>query len=404
MIKSVKDFELQNKKVLLRVDFNVPIKDGVIQNDNRITSALQTIKYIVDNNAKLIIFSHLGRIKSAKDFEKNNLNIVAQKLQELLNKKVVFVNATRGIEVEQAISNMQNGDVVMLQNTRYEDFDLVENIEVKNESKNNAELAKYWASLGDVFINDAFAVSHRECASICGIAENIKQKGAGFLLQKELEIANNLLGNIKRPYVAILGGSKVADKIGVINSLLDKADKILIGGAMMFTFLKAKGYNVGASKVEDEEIVEIAKDILNRANGNIILPIDCLCNSEFKDTPGNEKNIDELTNLDMGLDIGSKTLNLFKKELINAKTVVWNGPLGVFEMKNYANGTKTICEQLCQLTDRGAITIVGGGDTVSALEMFSSNLNFTHISTGGGAFLELLEGKILPGVEAINNK
>ncbi len=402
MIKSVSDLDIKNKVVLLRVDFNVPLKDGKIVNDARIRSAIPTIEYIVNNNAKLVILSHLGRIKSIDDINKNSLEVVATRLQELINKKVNFVNATRGNEVENAISQLNCGEIIMLQNTRYEDFDVIKNTEIKLESKNDSELSKYWASLGDVFVNDAFAVSHRECASISGIATYIKEKCSGFLLQKEIEIGEKLINNISKPYIAILGGSKVADKIGVFNTLIEKADRILVGGAMMFTFLKAQGINVGASKCEDDEYVSFAKEILKNSSGKIVLPVDVVCNSKFEDTLGYEKDINSISNLDIGLDIGKNTIELFKKELINAKTIVWNGPMGVFEMENYCIGTKEICKILSDLTFKGATTIVGGGETVSAVEKFGFN-NITHISTGGGAFLEMLEGKSLPGIEVLKN-
>lgn len=292
----------------------------------------------------------------------------------------------------------------MFQNTRYEDFDVAQNKETKKESKNDAELGKYWASLGDVFVNDAFGTAHRAAASNVGIASNVKETAAGFLLEKEIKFIGGAVDNPVRPYVAILGGSKVSDKIGVIEALLEKADKVLVGGAMMFTFLKAQGYNVGASRCEEQEFVDLAKNLLAKANGKIILPVDAVVNKAFEDTKGTAKDVNAFASDDMGLDIGPKTLELFAKELNGAKTVVWNGPMGVFEMKNYAAGTVGVCDLLAKLTKEGAATIIGGGDSAAAAEQLGYASKVSHISTGGGASLEYLEGKTLPGIACVDEK
>ena len=282
--------------------------------------------------------------------------------------------------------------------------DVNANKEVKKESKNDAELGAYWASLGDVFVNDAFGTAHRAAASNVGIAANVKETAAGYLLEKEIKFIGGAVDNPVRPYVAILGGSKVSDKIGVIEALLNKADKVLVGGAMMFTFLKAEGYNVGSSRCEEQEFVDLAKNLLAKANGKIVLPVDAVVNTAFEDVPGVAKDVDKFDQADMGLDIGPKTLKLFEKELAGAKTVVWNGPMGVFEMKNYAAGTIGVCDLLAKLTKEGASTIIGGGDSAAAAEQLGYASKVSHISTGGGASLEYLEGKELPGIACVDEK
>ena len=391
----ITDLELKGKKVLVRVDFNVPMKDGVITNDNRIVQALPTIKYVIDNGGKAILFSHLGRVKTEEDKAKNSLAPVAKRLEELLGKKVVFVPVTRGELLENAIANMKDGDVVMFENTRFED------INGKKESGNDPELGKYWASLGDVFVNDAFGTAHRAHASNSGISANIKQTAAGFLMKKEVEFIGGAVDDPKRPFVAILGGSKVSDKIGVIENLLVKADKVLIGGGMAYTFYKAQGLEIGTSICEEDK-VELAKGLLEKANGKIVLPVDNVVAKEFNnDSPSKVVPANGIPADYMGLDCGPATIELFKKELEGAKTVVWNGPVGVFEMPNFAKGTKAICELLAHL--EGAITIIGGGDSVSAAKKFAKADDFTHVSTGGGASLEFIEGKILPGVSALDD-
>ena len=382
-MKTIRDFDLNNKKVIIRVDFNVPIKDGVILDDTRIKESLKTINYAIDNNAKVILMSHLGRIKEESDKIKNTLKPVSVRLRELLNKEVVFVPTTRGSELENAINNLNNGDVLLMENTRFED------LPDKKESKNNEELGKYWASLGDIYINDAFGTAHRAHASNVGIASNL-ESGIGFLIEKEL---NNLLPAInepKKPFTVILGGAKVSDKIGVIENLVNKADYILIGGGMAFTFLKASGVEIGSSLL-DEENIEFCKKMLKEHKDKLILPIDVV-------TDLKECFITDITKEEKGLDIGPKTVKLFKQYLENSKTIIWNGPVGMFEEEKYSNGTKGICEILKNID---AVKIAGGGDTASAIKNFGYEKVFTHISTGGGASLELLEGKVLPGIAII---
>ena len=396
--KTLKDLDVKGKKVLVRVDFNVPIKDGVITNDNRITAALPTLKYILENGGKVIAFSHLGKVKEEADKASKTLAPVAKRLEELLEKPVKFIPETRGPELEKAVSELKDGEILMFENTRFEDLD------GKKESKNDPELGKYWASLGDVFVNDAFGTAHRAHASNVGIAENIGagNSAVGFLVEKELKFIGEAVNNPKRPLIAILGGAKVSDKIGVIENLLTKADKILIGGAMMFTFLKAEGKNIGTSLVEDDKL-DLAKDLLTKSNGKIVLPVDTVVAAEFNnDAEFSTVDVDNIPDNKMGLDIGEKTVKLFDSYIKTAKTVVWNGPMGVFEMSNFAKGTIGVCESIANLTD--AVTIIGGGDSAAAAISLGYADKFTHISTGGGASLEFLEGKVLPGVEAISNK
>ena len=382
-MKTIRDFDLNNKKVIIRVDFNVPIKDGIITDDTRIKESLKTINYAINNNAKVILISHLGRIKEESDKIKNTLKPVSIRLSELLNKQVIFIPNTRGSELENAINNLNNGDVLLMENTRFED--LLD----KKESKNNEELGKYWASLGDIYINDAFGTAHRAHASNVGIASNLPS-GIGFLIEKELDNLLPAINNPSKPFTVILGGAKVSDKIGVIENIVKKADYILIGGGMAFTFLKAKGIEIGSSLL-DEESIDFCKKILKENEDKIILPIDVV-------TDQKECFITDITKEEKGLDIGSKTVKLFKQYLDNSKTIIWNGPVGMFEEEKYSNGTKGICEILKGID---AIKIAGGGDTASAVKNFGYESAFTHISTGGGASLELLEGKILPGIDII---
>ena len=394
--KTIRDLELKNKVVLMRVDFNVPMKDGKITDENRIIQALPTIQYALEHDAKLVLFSHLGRVKEEADKLTNSLAPVAKRLAELLKQEVVFIPETRGEKLEKAIKTMKPRDIVMFENTRFEDLD------GKKESKNDPELGKYWASLGDVFVNDAFGTAHRAHASNAGIAANIKDVVAGFLMEKEINFIGGAVDNPARPFVAILGGAKVSDKISVIENLLNKADKILICGAMAYTFYKALGYEVGTSKCE-LDFVDYAKGLLEKANGKLVLPVDTVVAKEFaEDAESKVVDSKAIPADEMGMDIGPKTLELFKKELVGAKTVVWNGPAGVFEFDKFAKGTNGICEALAQL--KGAITIIGGGDSAAAAIKLGYEKKFTHISTGGGASLEYLEGKALPGVEIINNK
>lgn len=398
MKKIITDLNLKDKKVLMRVDFNVPMKEGKITDENRIVAALPTIKYALENGAKIIAFSHLGKVKTEEDKANKSLKAVAVRLSELLNKEVKFIPTTRGTELEEAVANLKSGEILMFENTRFEDLD------GKKESKNDADLGKYWASLGDIFINDAFGTAHRAHASNVGIAQNIGEgnSAVGFLVEKELKFLGDALDNPKRPLIAILGGAKVSDKIGVIENLLLKADKILIGGAMMFTFLKAQGKNIGTSLVEEDKL-ELAKSLLEKSNGKIILPIDTVVSEEFKnDSDYSTVSINAIPNNKMGLDIGAQSVKLFNDYISSAKTVVWNGPMGVFEMPNFAKGTIGVCEAIANLKD--ALTVIGGGDSAAAAISLGYAEKFSHISTGGGASLEFLEGKILPGIEAISNK
>lgn len=391
-MRTIKDLNIENKKVLIRCDFNVPIKDGKIVDDSRIVGALKTINYALEKNAKVILLSHLGRVKEKEDLEKNTLKPVACRLSELLNKDVIFINTTRGEKLEDAINQMKNGDVLLIENTRYED------LEGKKESSNDEELGSYWASLGDVYINDAFGTIHRAHASNVGIPTNLKENSAfGFLIEKELN-ALSTLESPKRPFIVILGGAKVSDKIGVIENLVTKADNILIGGGMAFTFLKAKGLNIGKSLV-DEENIEFCKKILNEYPNKIILPIDTAVTLEYSnDEEYRVKDIENMTDNEMGLDIGSKTVELFESYLINAKTVIWNGPLGVYEFEKYKINTDKLLEYLISNNIK---TILGGGDIVAAATKANLKDKVYHASTGGGATLEYLEGKKLPGIEAI---
>ncbi|WKZ98864.1 phosphoglycerate kinase [Lactobacillus delbrueckii] len=398
----VSDVDVKGKKVLVRVDFNVPIKDGVIGDDNRIVAALPTIKYIIENGGKAILLSHLGRIKSDEDKKSLSLAPVAKRLGELLEKPVTFVPSNEGKEVEDAINNMKDGDVVVLENTRFQDID---NDFGKRESKNDPKLGEYWASLGDVFVNDAFGTAHRSHASNVGIATAMKAAGkpaaAGFLLEKEIKFLGNAVANPVHPFVTILGGAKVSDKIGVITNLIPKADHIIIGGGMAYTFLKAQGHNIGKSLVEDDK-VEFAKELLEKAGDKLVLPIDNVAATEFNNDAASEVVGQDIPDNEMGLDIGPKTIELFKKTLEGAKTVVWNGPMGVFEMPNFAKGTLEVGRALADLPD--ATTIVGGGDSTAAAKQLGIAPKLTHISTGGGASLEYLEGKELPGIACVSDK
>jgi phosphoglycerate kinase len=392
--KTLEDLAVTGKKVLVRVDFNVPVSDGKITDDNRIVQALPTIQYLIDEDAKIILFSHLGRVKTEEDLKKNSLKVVADRLQELINRPVNFIPQTRGKALEAAINAMKNGEIVMVENTRFEDLD------GKKESKNDPELGAYWASLGDVFVNDAFGTAHRAHASNVGIA-SLKEAAAGFLMEKELHYIGETVENPERPFVAILGGAKVSDKIGVIENLLKQADKVLIGGGMAYTFMKSLGYNIGTSIVEEDKL-ELAKSLLAKANGKLILPVDLVVTKEFSaDAAYRTTTYKDIQDNEMGLDIGPKTIKLFKKELKGAKTVIWNGPVGVFEFEAFAKGTKAICEILANL--KNARTIIGGGDSAAAAIQLGYADNFTHISTGGGASLEFLEGKELPGVTSLDD-
>ena len=393
MKKTIRDYDLFGKKVIIRCDFNVPMKDGKIIDDNRLVMSLETINYAINNGAKLILMSHLGRIKAEEDKEKNSLRLVSERLSELLGKNVLFVPTTKGIELENAINSLNNGDVLLMENTRFED------VPGKRESGNDPELGKYWASLGEIFINDAFGTAHRAHASNVGIATNLPS-GLGFLVEKEVN-ALSILNEDIHPYVVILGGSKVADKIGVIENLVTKADKIMIGGGMAYTFLKAKGYNIGTS-ILDEESIDFCKKIMNEYPEKIVLPLDNVVTKEFSnDVENRNVLVSEFLDDDMGMDIGSNTIDNFCANLDNAKIVFWNGPLGVYEFSKYTNGTERVLEKLVSID---AKTILGGGDIVAAASKLGYKDKVTHASTGGGVTLEFMEGKELPGVVSIMNK
>jgi len=394
MKKTIKDFNLKDKKVIIRCDFNVPIKDSKITDDNRIMESLTTINYALDNGAKIVLMSHLGRVKSEEDKVKNTLAPVAVRLSEVLGKPVTFIPETRGSVLENAVENLKPGEIILIENTRHEDLD------GKLESGNDNDLGKYWASLGDIFINDAFGTCHRAHASNVGIASNLPN-GIGFLVEKELNILGKTLEEPEKPFTVILGGAKVSDKINVIENLVKIADYILIGGGMAYTFLKAKNIEIGASLL-DEENIDFCKEMLNKYSDKIILPIDSVCAKEINSTvPGKLKFITDLESDDIGLDIGDGTVGLFEQYLKDSKTVIWNGPLGMFESEHYANGTKKICDYLSNLD---STVIIGGGDTAAAAISFGYKDSFTHISTGGGASLEMMEGKVLPGVDIIDER
>ncbi|MCM1370769.1 MAG: phosphoglycerate kinase [Clostridium sp.] len=393
MKKTIRDYDLEGKKVIIRVDFNVPIKDGIIQDDNRIKESLQTINYAIDNNAKVILLSHLGKVKTQEDKIKNNLEPISARLSDLLNRNVIFINDTRGKEVEDVVNNMNEKDVILLQNTRYEDLN------GEKESSNDPELGEYWASLGDIFINDAFGTSHRSHASNVGIASHLPN-GIGFLVEKELNTILPAINNPIRPFTVILGGFKVSDKIGVIENLVNKADYILIGGAMAFTFLYAQGIEIGSS-ILDKENVDFCKKILKENEDKIILPIDVMCSTK-EDAITKQCFITDMLKGDTGCDIGPQTVKLFNNYLKSSKTIIWNGPVGKFEVERFSYGTKTLLKELSNIEN--STIILGGGDTSSAAINYGYKDIFTHISTGGGASLYLLAGKNLPGSDIINDK
>ena len=393
--KTIKDFDYKDKKVLVRCDFNVPMDDsGNITDDNRIKASLQSINYLLDNGASLILMSHLGRPKGEpkKEF---SLEAVSKRLSQLLNKEVKFLDDDFVVsdKVKENVKNLKSGDIVLLQNTRYR----------KEEEANEENFAKELASLADIFINDAFGTSHRAHASNVGVSKYLPS-ALGFLVEKELEVIGKALDSPQRPFLAILGGAKVSDKIGVIDNLLNTVDSIIIGGGMAYTFLKAKGYEIGQSLLEEDKI-ELAKSLMDKAEKKsvkLLLPLDIVVAKEFKnDTDYKTVNIDQIPKDMMGLDIGEKTRELFAEEIKNSKTIIWNGPVGVFEMENFAQGTDLIAKAMA---NSDAITIVGGGDSASAVEKSGYKDKMTHISTGGGASLELMEGKTLPGIAAVSDK
>lgn len=385
-MKTIRDFNLDDKKVIMRVDFNVPMKDGIILDDTRIRESLPSIEYALNHGAKLILLSHLGRVKTEED-KKNTLQPISIRLGELLSKNITFIPYTRGKKLETAVRDLKRDQVLLIENTRFEDLD------GNKESGNDSDLGAYWASLGDIFINDAFGTAHRAHASNVGIASHIPS-GVGFLMEKEVETLQNAIQNPDHPLTVILGGAKVKDKIGVIEHLITIADYIIIGGGMAFTFLKAEGFEIGNSLL-DKENIEFCKKILKEYKDKIILPIDIITNNQ------KEKFINDIGKEDMGCDIGTRTEKLFSQYLRMSKTIIWNGPVGMFEQEEYSHGTKALCSTLQSID---AIKIAGGGDTASAIKNFGFEEAFTHISTGGGASLELLEGKVLPGIAMMYEK
>ena len=394
MKKTIKDLDIKGKKVIIRCDLNVPIKDGSILDDNRIIESLPTIKYALDNDAKVIILSHLGRVKTEEDKEGKSLLPVSKRLSELLNKEVKFIKDTRSEYLSNEVNNMKEKDIILIENTRYED------VNGSLESKNNEDLAKYWASLGEVFINDAFGTCHRAHASNVGIA-SILPSAVGFLVEKELIMLDSCVNVEERPFVVIMGGAKVHDKINIIDSLIKKADYLIAGGGIANTFLNAMGFDLKKSLV-DLESIDYCKDLLSKYSDKIILPVDGYSSKEYMD--GLEVNYNELDNVkenQMVLDVGPKSIEKFKPILEKAKLVFLNGPLGVSEFKNFEYGTK---ELLKILDNIDAKVVIGGGDSAAAAIRFGYKNSFEHISTGGGASLELIEGKELPGIKVIENK
>jgi phosphoglycerate kinase len=393
---TIDNVKLKDKRVLVRVDFNVPLDENKnITDDRRITSSLPTIKKIISDGGKAILMSHLGRPKGGPD-PKFSLKPVAKKLSELLNKEVKLSPDCVGEETKKLVNQMKAGDVLLLENVRFH----------PEETKNDEAFSKQLAELGDVYINDAFGSAHRAHSSTEGVTKFIKTSAAGYLMQKELDYLGEAISNPKRPYCAILGGAKISGKIDVINNLLDKVDILLIGGGMAFTFFKAEGKEIGKSLLEEEK-VDVAKELLNKLKNSKVkfyLPHDVVVANEFKnDSPCEVVDVDRIPAEKMGMDIGPKTIKAFKDEILISKTIVWNGPMGVFEMENFSMGTMEIADALAKATKEGAVTVVGGGDSAAAISKAGLENNVSHVSTGGGASLEFLEGKVLPGVVALSD-
>lgn len=386
MKKTIQDFDLDGKKVIIRCDFNVPMNNGKIEDATRIVASLRTIKYALRNNAKVILLSHLGKVKTEEDKISNSLYPVAEKLSSYLDRQVLFSPDTRSSKLTEMVDNLKDGDVLLIENTRFED------VPGKKETNCDEKLSKYWASLGDVFINDAYGTCHRAHASVVGIPKYLPS-GVGFLVEKEVQKLDNILKSDTHPFVAILGGKKVDDKISLTQSLLEKCDKLLIGGAMSFTFLKALGYNTGSSIVSDD-YVEFAKEMINKYEDKIVLPVDFVLETTTKD-------IKDFSDGDIGYDIGSKSIKLFEKELDSARRVIINGPMGLFEDVKYQNGTKSIFKYL----DKNKIkTLIGGGDSAAAVNKLGFDDAFYHVSTGGGATIKYIEKGSLVGIDAIEDK
>ncbi|MCG6961401.1 phosphoglycerate kinase [bacterium BMS3Abin03] len=394
---TIDDVELKNKKVLVRVDFNVPLDENQnITNDIRIRASLPTIKKIISEGGMAILMSHLGRPKGNRD-PKFSMKPTAVRLGELLGKEVKFVDDCIGEEVKAVVSSMKPGDVTVLENVRFH----------AGETKNDPELSKELAALGDVYINDAFGSAHRAHSSTEGVTKFISVSAGGYLMKKELDYLGSALANPKKPYCAVLGGAKISGKIDVINNLFDKVDTLIIGGGMAFTFFKAMGKEIGKSLLEEEKL-ELAGEILEKVKGSkvkFLLPIDVIVAEEFKnESPSEAVSVDNIPANKMGLDIGPETVKLFSDELLKSKTIVWNGPMGVFEMENFAKGTFAIANALAEATKNGSVTVIGGGDSAAAISKAGLEDKVSHVSTGGGASLEFLEGKTLPGVAALNDK
>lgn len=386
MKKTIQDFDLDGKKVIIRCDFNVPMNNGKIEDATRIVASLRTIKYALRNNAKVILLSHLGKVKTEEDKISNSLYPVAEKLSSYLDKQVLFSPDTRSSKLTEMVDNLKDGDVLLIENTRFED------VPDKKETNCDEKLSKYWASLGDIFINDAYGTCHRAHASVVGIPKYLPS-GVGFLVEKEVQKLDNILKSDTHPFVAILGGKKVDDKISLTQSLLEKCDKLLIGGAMSFTFLRALGYNTGSSIVSDD-YVEFAKEMINKYEDKIVLPVDFVLETTTKD-------IKDFSDGDIGYDIGSKSIKLFEKELDSARRVIINGPMGLFEDVKYQNGTKSIFKYL----DKNKIkTLIGGGDSAAAVNKLGFDDAFYHVSTGGGATIKYIEKGSLVGIDAIEDK
>lgn len=393
-MKTIKNFDLEGQKVIIRCDLNVPMKGGKIIDDNRILESLETLKYATEQGAKVIVLSHLGRVKTKEDKKKYTLRPIADRLNKLLESKVTFVENTKGEEVENAIKQMKPKEIIVLENTRFED------LEGNKESENDKNLAKYWASLGDIFINDAFGTAHRTHASTVGIAKYLPS-GIGLLMEREVKQLSKATTKPKKPYVVILGGSKVSDKIDVMKFLCKKADYVLIGGAMAMTFLKAAGFNTGKSSIEKRKI-DFCIEMLDKYSNKIVLPIDIVTSTEInKNAIPKARFINEIGEDEIGLDIGPRTIKVFKQYLDDAKTIMWNGPLGYFEIEQFAEGTRQILEIISKTK---GTTLIGGGETASAAINMGYQSKLSHISTGGGASLAMLEGKELPALKVIDAK
>ncbi|MBN1302323.1 MAG: phosphoglycerate kinase [Melioribacteraceae bacterium] len=392
---SIDQVELTGKRVLVRVDFNVPLDSNQsITDDRRIVAAVPTINKIIADGGKAILMSHLGRPKGERKPE-YSLAPVAKRLGEILGKNVLFADDCVGEKIKQIVDQMNNGDVLLLENVRYH----------AEETKNNEDFSRQLAELGDVYINDAFGSAHRAHSSTEGVTKFISVSAAGYLMQKELEYLGSAIANPKRPFTAILGGAKISGKIDVIQNLLDKVDTLIIGGGMAYTFYKAQGKEIGKSLLEEDK-VELAKELLNKFENSVtrvLMPVDVVAAPDFdNDSPQTIVDIDSIPADQQGLDIGPKTIALFKKEILNSSTIVWNGPMGVFEFDNFAEGTFAISSALAEATEKGAVTVIGGGDSAAAIKKAGLEDKVSHVSTGGGASLEFLEGKILPGVAALS--